>query len=92
MKIVTECIKENLPEPEFENPGHLFTVTFQKTDQKTDQKTEAKEKNSEKSSEKSSEKIINIIKNNPEITIDGLAKQLDLSTRAVEKQIASLKK
>jgi len=46
----------------------------------------------EKSSEKSSEKILNLIKNNPETTIASLAKKLGMSTRAIEKQVSTLKK
>ena len=88
LKIVNECVNENLPEPDFENRGHLFALIFYKTEI-TDKSSE---KSSEKGSEKSSEKIINLINSNQEITIEGLAKQLGLSTRAVEKQIASLKK
>lgn len=45
----------------------------------------------EKSSEKSSEKIIKFIKNNAQITIKELAEQLNISTRAVEKNLANLK-
>jgi predicted HTH transcriptional regulator len=44
-----------------------------------------------KSSEKSSEKIIQLIKTNAHITIKELAEQLNISTRAVEKNISKLK-
>ncbi len=44
-----------------------------------------------KSSEKSSEKILKLMKEKPEITIKELAITLDISTRAVEKNIAKLK-
>ena len=44
-----------------------------------------------KSSEKSSEKILNLIKENKNITIAETAQRISLSTRAVEKQIAKLK-
>ena len=50
------------------------------------------EKSSEKGSEKSSEKIIALITHNKNITISEMAKKLNISTRAVEKQIAKLKK
>ena len=43
-------------------------------------------------SEKSSEKIIALITHNKNITISEMAKKLNISTRAVEKQIAKLKK
>ena len=80
VKIISECVNENLPEPDFESRGHLFSVSFYKTEFQ------------EKSSEKSSEKILNLIKNNPETTIASLAKKLGMSTRAIEKQITTLKK
>ncbi|NQU66189.1 MAG: HTH domain-containing protein [SAR324 cluster bacterium] len=41
---------------------------------------------------KSSEKIVAEIQQNPKITISKLAIELGISTRAVEKQLASLKK
>ncbi len=41
--------------------------------------------------EKSSEKIIRLIKQNAQITIKELAEQLNVSTRAVEKNISKLK-
>lgn len=46
----------------------------------------------QKSSEKSSEKIIKLIQKNPHLTIRGLAEQVNISTRAVEKQMSKLKK
>ncbi|MCF8070652.1 MAG: putative DNA binding domain-containing protein [Desulfobacterales bacterium] len=47
-------------------------------------------KGSVKSSVKTSVKIIELMKNNPNITIPKIAEQLDKSTRAIEKQIAKL--
>ncbi len=52
--------------------------------------SEKKEKSSEKK-EKSSEKIMKLIKSDTHITIKELAQQLNISTRAVEKNIAKLK-
>ena len=46
---------------------------------------------SHESSEKSSEKILTIIKDNPQVSARNIAKQLGLTSRAVEKQIAKLK-
>jgi len=48
-------------------------------------------KNSAKSSVKTEDKILKIIKQNPTITIPQLAKRLQISSRAVEKQLAKLK-
>ena len=47
--------------------------------------------NGEKSREKSREKIINIIRNNPSVTQFELSNILQLSTKAIEKQIKNLK-
>jgi len=46
----------------------------------------------EESSEKSSEKIIAIIKENPKISAREIAQNIGLTSRAVEKQIAILRK
>ena len=65
-----------LPAPIFENYQHGFRVTVFSL---------------QKSSEKSSEKIYILIKSNPKITADEVAKTLGISQRAVEKQISGLK-
>jgi len=51
------------------------------------------EKSSEKeaSSEKSSDKIMNLIKENPKITIEEISGLLNITTRAVEKNLIKLK-
>ena len=49
------------------------------------------EKGSENGSEKSSEKILRIMAEQPTITTAILAKEIGISTRAVDKQIAKLK-
>ena len=45
-----------------------------------------------KSSDKSSEKILALLRRTPELTARELAEKLDLTPRAVEKQIAALRK
>lgn len=45
----------------------------------------------EESSEKSSEKIIELIKNDPNISAAAIAEQIGLSSRAVEKQLKKLR-
>ena len=45
---------------------------------------------SQKSSQKSSQKIIELVKNNPEITTQQIADSVGISRRAVAKQIAKL--
>lgn len=60
--------------------GCLFTVIVQRPT----------EKSSGKSSVKSAGKILKLLADIPDMTIPQLAKELGLSTRAVEKQIAKL--
>ena len=48
------------------------------------------ELDAEKSSEKSSEKILLLLKNNPKSTASEIAVQIGLTSRAIEKQLASL--
>ncbi len=64
--------------------GCLFTAIVQRTTEKSSVKS------SVKSSEKSSEKIMELLIHAPNMTIPQLAKELGLSTRAVEKQLAKL--
>jgi len=71
-----ECFKNGNSEPEFSEKTGAFIITLRKR---------------KKSSEKSSEKILDIIRNNLEISAKELSKKLDISQRAVEKNIAKLK-
>ena len=48
-------------------------------------------KSTEKSTEKSSEKVLKILKNTPALSAREVADRLELSPRAVEKQIAKLR-
>ncbi len=67
----------------------FFLETKDEISQKSSEK--GSEKGSEKSSEKTSEKILDLIRNNNEITILEIAEHLDRSTRAIDKAIAKLK-
>ena len=79
-----EAMREaNLPEPVFHTDG-MFTVSFMRP-------VKTSEKTSVKGSVKSSVKILDLMMEEPEITIPELAKKLVVSTRAIEKQIAQLK-
>ena len=62
--------------------GCLFTVTVYRKE----------EKGSEKGSEKSSEKIIDMLKAEPGLAAREVAERLDITPRAVEKQIANMRK
>jgi ATP-dependent DNA helicase RecG len=54
--------------------------------------TKSSVKSSLKSTEKTGQKILELIKENPTISIAQMAEKLKLSTSAIEKQIAKLKK
>ncbi len=83
--------KAGLPEASFSKEG-MFTVILQRPDQsEVDQKETGSEKSSEKSSEKGSEKILELLRENPNMTIAEIAEAISISTRAVEKKIAKLK-
>ncbi|KAF5091715.1 putative DNA-binding domain protein [anaerobic digester metagenome] len=75
---------EDWPDIDFidDREGGLFTASIHRKEQE----------GSEKSSEKSSEKIIALMKEEPELSAKDIATRLELTPRAIEKQIASLKK
>ena len=88
---------------EFRNEasGDQFRAILWRTDQettqkaedreKTTQKNESKEKGKEKSKEKSKEKILEVLRNNPEVTTSDLIEITELSRSGVEKIIRQLK-
>ena len=78
-RIKQEIEKAGLPEPIF-HYNYFFAVEFTRIEK------------IEKSSEKSSEKILKIISDNKFISARELAQELDLSQRAIEKNLAFLKK
>ena len=81
-KIESNWMEYNHTQPEYDLSFDSTIVKFQ---------LETVEKGSEKGSEKSSEKILELINENKEITISELAKNIGISTRGIEKQIAKLK-
>lgn len=83
IKYILEKVK--LPFPDIESD------TFCRVAFKRPVKFKGSEKSSEKGSEKTREKIIDLIKENQHITTKEIADALNLSTRAVEKQISALK-
>lgn len=87
LNIVEYCKKAGLPEPVYEDKwGGLATIFYAgKTVE------ESSPKSSPKSSLKSSLKIIQLIATNPNITTIEIAEILDLSKRAVQKNIKKLK-
>lgn len=78
---IQNLMKEvGLPDPTFQKEG-IFTVTLYRIAIIFG-----------KTIHKSSEKIIELLENNSEITIAEIAEKISKSTRAVEKQLANLKK
>ena len=75
------------PETTFEEIGDFFLVTF-----KRNLSLKTVEKSSLKSSLKSSQKILALISEKKDITIEELAKAINITTRAVKKNISHLKK
>ncbi len=87
MRLLSEA---NLPKPMIESNA-FFNITF-KRDPKFKVGGIRSEESSEESSVKSSDKILAAIRKNPEVTASNLAEMLGISQRAVEKQLASLKR
>ena len=69
----------------------LFTATVHRKAGKSSAIGSVKANGFQKSSEKSSEKILNVLKVEPELTAKEIARRLEISPRAVEKQIAKLR-
>ena len=81
-KIITECDKAGVPVPKFTTEFGGISVEFSMDEVKT----------TRKSSVKSSVKILTLIIENENITIPEIAETINLTTRAVEKQLSSLQK
>lgn len=81
--------KAGLPEPKFEFTT-FFTVTFARPDWLESPK-ETVEKSDQKSDRKSDQKIIELIAENPKITIEELMQSLDFSASGIKKIIRKLK-
>lgn len=80
LKIAQLMQEAGLPAPTVKVIGGFVTVTF------------ALARSSENCSEKSSEKILNLFRIDPGLAAATVAEQLGISPRAVERQIALLKK
>ena len=79
-------------EPIVECGVDYYKITFPLGKGKGMEKTGGgSQKSSQKGSQKSSQKIIGYMKNEPQITIEQLAQRLEISDRAVKKNIAQLK-
>ncbi|MFC1496748.1 ATP-binding protein, partial [Candidatus Margulisiibacteriota bacterium] len=84
VEMIKQCRASKIPDPRFTCLDKEFRVSVERKPVII--------KSSEKGSEKSSEKILSIIKINPQINALGIAGQMGLSSRAVEKNIAKLKR
>ena len=85
--MVRKSKKAGLPEPEFIQEDIFRTIIY-----RLDTTKETREKIREKIREKTREKIINLIKNNPEITQTQLSEEVGISVKGIEYQISKLKK
>lgn len=74
-----------MPKPEIQADSQWFRIIFRR-------RVDGSEKSSDKSSENTADLILVKLVKRPDMTILELATALNLSTRAVEKQIARLKK
>lgn len=84
------CKNYGTKEPLFEVDQDCVFVTFYPLEESVVEESKSSEKN-KKSEEKSREKIIQLMKENPNITMEQLADNLELSIKAIEKHIKNLK-
>ena len=87
IKRIKDFCKNNGNRVKFDFDTSSFFIIISKK-----QKAKIMGKSSEESSEKSSEKIIKTIKNNPDISAGEIANIIGISQRAIEKNIAKLKR
>jgi ATP-dependent DNA helicase RecG len=103
VKIRTECTNVGLPEPTFTFNRHGLMVHFRGrtmnasekaagVSEKTSEKMEKPSEKSAEASEKTSEKILELIKDDPEITIRELAFIVGVSDRSIERNLQKLQK
>jgi ATP-dependent DNA helicase RecG len=96
-KIFSACRKADSPPPGIHLDGYDLWVEFQFSQEylaavKGKGVLDDKEESSGKSSGKSSEKILDLLTNDSLLTIPELAEKLQISTRAVEKNLHKLQK
>lgn len=93
-RISDSCVENGNPIPIFEERSGAFVIHIKRGSNKSSDKSSDKSsgKSSGKSSDKSSDKVFNLIKDKSELTIRQLSEILGLSSRAIEKIIAKLKR
>jgi len=92
-ELVSLCVEKGLKKPDFIQESDFRTILYRPVSEEIKQIIgRGTEKDTEKeSSEKSSEKILNLINDNPAITIEELSALLKITTRAIEKNLFKLK-
>jgi len=87
------CKKENAPFPEIDFNENYFYVTFRPSHEYLKlAEGETTQKTTQKTNQKTTQKILEIIKENPEITKKELASSLGISENGIKYHIDSLKK
>ena len=81
-KILSSCLKNCFPNSYNQGGADTVSISFALPSVPIQ----------EKSSEKSSEKILEFLKQEPSLSAKALAEKMNITSRAVEKQIALLKK
>ncbi len=84
IKRIRDAMKKIGLKPRFDINEGFFSVVFPRS-------TQTAPESSQKGSQKSSQKILDLIQNNPGITIEELASKIGISDRAVKKQLSILK-
>lgn len=77
--LVDDCVKMNLPEPDYKYTQQAVQVFLYKTPQKTPQKS-------------TKENIVNLMQKSSKVTILNMAKELGLGKDTINEHIAKLKK
>jgi ATP-dependent DNA helicase RecG len=88
-KIVKLCVDAGLPEPLFNSSLGGLQIEFYP---KKEKGKEIIEKNVVKGVVKTSDKILNLMKENNEITIIQISEKIGITVKAIEKQISTLRK
>jgi len=88
LKIINECLAQQLPEPVFEYEPPGFQISFTEPFDSDSEKDSVKE--SERMSERMSERIIELIKKNNKITIKELVEEIEITQRTIERYLKRL--
>ena len=84
LKIINECLAQNLPEPVFEYEAPGFQISF------SEPSNSGSVRGTERMSERMSERIIELIKKNNKITIKELVEEIEITQRTIERYLKKL--